>query len=366
MSAEIKLKELATNLKNDQCILVLGPKFSFIPGKPPLIAEFPKYLKKEGEMELSPDADGLFIFDKKGQKSSVRTFMQSFFNTNGSLTDLHRTLMEIPFHTMISLNPDKLMARAFEEKGLPHVFAFYNKSTSQNQLFKTGAEAGGSYFPTQARPLIYNLFGSFEDPSSLILDQVDLLDFIFSALSNDKPLPEELLLAIQKAQKFLFIGFEFDKWYLKLILKLLQLEQKDSNYAAVMDSKKLNGTREFYTNQFNLLFVDHEDQAFVSELKGNFEETDLRVIPEGEENILQQKVADLIKQDLLEDALELLAGHFEKVDEEDLLDETDALNGKINRLSNKIGEATITSEEATVQRNKISKSIQLLAKKASE
>lgn len=353
MSAEIKV--LTTDLRNDQCVIVLGPRFSFIPGKPPLLDGLAPYVEKEAGIQLKPDNDGLCLFEKKGQKGLVRSFMQSFSNKMGELTELHELFIQIPFHLVISLNPDKLLARAFEEKGIPHDFAFYNKASSDNQLPET---------PSKDRPLVYNLFGSFDEPRSLILDQIDLLDFIFSILSDQKPLPANLLTTIQRAQKLLFVGFEFDKWYLKLILKLLQLEEKDSSYAAVPSAEQLNGSREFFTKQFNLLFVEHESQEFVRDLQGAFDPKELRPIPDGEGETFQHKITELVKKDDLEKAIELLSEHFEEEEDDDLLDQSFLIHGRYNSMATKLEGDKLTSEEARVQRNKIRDSILSLAKKA--
>ncbi len=80
-------------------------------------------------------------------------------------------------------------------------------------------------FPLESSPqapLLYRLFGDAQEPSSLVLSENDLLDFLIAIVSDRPPLPNSLGGALKRAnQSFLFVGFGITQWYLRVLLKVL-------------------------------------------------------------------------------------------------------------------------------------------------
>jgi hypothetical protein len=154
--------------------------------------------------------------------------------------EIYEKLARIKFHLIISISPDHLLASAMEKLDIPHDFAFYNKTVNPGKLSQ----------PSSNNPLIYNLFGSIEEQQSLLLTHEDLYDFLFAILGDHK-LPDELQTALGKAANFLFIGFQFDKWYMQLLMRLLNLH--DERFAFDRYASKGELDQEsivFYKEQF--------------------------------------------------------------------------------------------------------------------
>ena len=73
-----------------------------------------------------------------------------------------------------------------------------------------------------ASPVVFHLFGSAEEPSSLVLSENDVLDFLIRVVSERPPLPNSLLRVLKRiGQSFLFVGFGIRHWDLRILLKIL-------------------------------------------------------------------------------------------------------------------------------------------------
>jgi hypothetical protein len=71
-------------------------------------------------------------------------------------------------------------------------------------------------------PILYQLFGTCDEPQSLVISENDLLDFLISVVSDRPPLPNSLRRALQRqGVSLLFVGFGIRHWYLRVLLKAL-------------------------------------------------------------------------------------------------------------------------------------------------
>ena len=127
------------------------------------------------------------------------------------------------------------------------------------------------------RRCVYHLFGDAQEPSSLVLSENDLLDFLIAIVSDRPPLPNSLRRTLKRAdQSFLFVGFGITQWYLRVLLKVLmrslEFHRTGSNTIA---TEPLLGLSEvdreqtilFYQRGTPIELEDAETGAFLTELK---------------------------------------------------------------------------------------------------
>jgi hypothetical protein len=166
-------------------------------------------------LNVEYNSDGLAVFKGKTgpTKRSFNSHLKKFYETNRQPTEMHRKIAQLPFHLIISMSPDTMLQTAFEEMGLSHDFRYYRKTENPEKIDR---------LPSKRSPLIYNLFGKYEDEDSLVATQNDIIEFLFAILGGFK-LPMGILTPLKAAKVFLFMGFDFEKWYLKVLLKLLDL-----------------------------------------------------------------------------------------------------------------------------------------------
>lgn len=241
-------KPILNDLEKERAVLLIGP--DFLPYEGASIAmnfyEHVKPLITDQEAVHFFEREGLFLFDTPLSKVEAQKEAESFYNGLPIEESLLRLIAELPFPLIISVNPDLTLSQFFTRHQLNFQFDYFS---SKNKL------PGNISRPTAASPLIYNLCGSIEDYQSLVLDFDDRFDLLKNLLADFgvSPLMSDVLL---KATTYVFIGFQFDKWYTQLLLRYLN-KNKDrfsntkKNYATKTVISD-DDTRIFFQQQFNL------------------------------------------------------------------------------------------------------------------
>ena len=159
-------------------------------------------------------APPIYTSMKKKDHELLEVAVRDFYACDlGSTTAFHLDLARMPFELCVSASPDTLMMAAFREVDKdPQKGCYSFKQANNAPLLR----------PTETRPLVYYLFGHFEDPSSLVLTEEDLIDFLVAVIKRTPPIPDQVrsILADPDAS-FLFLGFGFHNWYLRVLLKVL-------------------------------------------------------------------------------------------------------------------------------------------------
>lgn len=191
---------------------------------------------------------------------TVEDFYEAQKNETHSVLDL---LVRLPFRLIINTSPDHLLAEAFRKTGAHYREAAYRKGEQQSLSLDTTPDSP---------PLIYNLLGSVADANSLVLSQKDQLDFVHSILQKETALPYELLRELDQRRLYLFIGFDFEYWYLRILLRVLKLsdDKRDVDYALGFHEnagETLRPTTQvFFSDQYRLQFLQEDPECFLADL----------------------------------------------------------------------------------------------------
>ncbi len=248
---------IVKTIKRQRCVLFLGPElFKSKDGKHALQHEFFKQLAEENpDKILSYNEDGFFLFNNPQSKTRMFLKIIDFFEENFD-EGIIRKIAEIPFHTLVSINPDVTLKRIFEDSGKPYTFEFFDKNNKKDIVDA----------PTKDKPLIYNLFGSVTKEDTLILTHDELFEY-FRAIMGNNILPLELRSALENALDYVFLGFQFDKWYVQLILSLLKLHDEKYHFIRYASANKMcKETASLCINHFKIEFIDNDADKFVNTL----------------------------------------------------------------------------------------------------
>jgi hypothetical protein len=276
------LKALVARISKRKCVLVLGPRVAIRANDPDrrpldellacnLIAKIPKHA---GDTSRSPPslrrAADLYFREKKDHELLELAVRDFYAREASSTTDFHRDLARLPFELCVSASPDSLMLTAFKEANKEPQKGYY--------CFKQANDAPPS-LPTEKRPLVYYLFGHYEDPSSLVLTEADLIDFLVAIVGNKPPVPDQVrhILADTEAS-FLFLGFGFHNWYLRVLLKVMGAYGHRSRAFAFEDSQFFSHPdREqvvaFFSDDRRIDFLKLRWESFVQQLRKAYEAT---------------------------------------------------------------------------------------------
>lgn len=336
-------------IKNKKCILLLGPEVGLsIKGK-----QYEKALTNFLDIGNNDyiisyyKNEGLFLFKDGSSKTQTCFDIEKFLDQEFDDT-IFSKLSEIPFHLIISTSPDHNLKKVFDAKKLPYDFEYYDKTTNPRDVNPPSAE----------KPLLYNLFGSIRKEDSMILTHDDLYDFLLALLGN-RNLPQELKFALKEAKNFIFLGFKFEKWYVQLLLRLLNLHNKNltfDKYAANKDFED-EVTKTMMLDQFGIKFVENEVDKFVNGLYDECSKHDMLRKPENSDISVNELVNKYIEEDELDKAFDLLKDHLEKGEDEDSASELINLKGSYRRHLKKVREGILSESEATIALNKIRKSL---------
>jgi hypothetical protein len=207
--------------------------------------------------------ENLFLFKNENVKTDayyeiVEELYQREYNE-----ELYYKISQIPFHLIISISPDLFLPKTFEKFGLPYNFHYFQKDQTQQNIPE----------PTKDSPLIYNLFGSIDDQESLILDHDDLFDYLSAILGKNK-LPQVVQNTLSNAKTLIFFGFDLNKWYIQLLLRLLNLSKDKDNFKSFALGTNTNKRIvEFCLKHFNIIFIPKNYMVFINTLHKSCEQS---------------------------------------------------------------------------------------------
>lgn len=234
-----ELRGLVERIKRGDCVLVLGPRVAIRAGDPertPLDellaqkliaasgAEEQEAVQAGTSLRRAADLHYRLIKDREDLELTVQDFYRE---QAGPTTDFHRDLAELPFRLCISASPDNLMLKAFEEAGKTPVRGVYDFSQPGTPRVPS---------PTVEQPLVYSLFGHYEEAGSLVLTEADLIQFIVNIVRGSPAVPDQVRsLVADPAASFLFLGFGFHQWYLRVLLHVMNIYGHRSKALAFED-----------------------------------------------------------------------------------------------------------------------------------
>lgn len=276
-------KALIYAIREKKCILMLGPDTAVeeVDGQPRLMSEIlaeklgqdidPRIKENINTANLA-EVSQYYCLQSSGGRMDLEIYIRDFYNQRRSVTSqFHKNLAELPFYFAITSSPDMMFYEALTKLGKKPVTGWYNFNRKKSVM-----EAAG----TVDRPLIFYLYGSVNEPESLVLTENDLLDFLVTIVSKDT-LPDRLINDLQAAdQSILFLGFGFKNWYLRILLHVLEGKKKSSRSFALEQFAPRNidefkSTALFFQESPCKIHIFKQDfNAFARELRERFKKSE--------------------------------------------------------------------------------------------
>jgi len=254
---EINWTFLIEAIKDGGCVLFIGQDISCDESGNSIHEKFYEDLEKEFNIEYLSDEGFFAPFEGNKIIYRVKKFYKQVFHQQNIIgNDMLMRLAEIPLSLIISFTPDNAMHRVFQEFEINHQYR-YNDGTSL-EIEK----------PTKDNPLVYNIFGEAEKYEFIYtLDQ-------FYEFYNKFKIHPEVKKKLQDATHYLFVGFDFNKWYNRLLLLLLDIRKtKRENHAIetiiTKDDFKLRqniSIKNIANKQFDITFVSDNYYQFINKL----------------------------------------------------------------------------------------------------
>lgn len=275
-------------LRQDECILLIGPKAASFENTS-LHSQLIQHLEtKLLAMECLEKRDNLNL------PALIKKFKDFYSTTIEALEQLGATLKnfyesidpekipefqkiaELDFKYIINTTPDDLLVQALEaSEKTCHFFDFH----FQNSIYNAEKNEEALDLDKEisiSRPLVYNFLGHYHLPNSLVLtelDQINFLEIILQKEFTTSKFTNILYHFIKKPKKtmrktYLFLGFDFNDWPMKMFLHVLGKEQDLPPLPLAPDAELLKEeSKIFFEENFNLVFVENNSLAFLNELQ---------------------------------------------------------------------------------------------------
>ncbi len=345
--------DLLKALRAQQCVLFLGPDMlpdlhlfdalcRYLGGD---LASDPP-LAPQDTLAVYPNEE-LFLFAHSGDRAALSFRLDDFYRElEPRLTPLYRQLAELPLPLIVSLLPDEGLRRSFDDEGVSHQFVCYN--------FR--GRAAGDLRPPKQKRMIFNLFGNVNEADSLVLDHDDLFGFIAEFLGARKL--SDTHVAVQDmlgsgSTVFLFVGFQFDKWYMQLLLRALNPGKFKARQFAV-NPATAHATRVFLSQQFKMTFIDQlPPDEFVRELTLRWQADQSAAPAEGGNRPTPAQLRDWLKNAQTERVLEALDAQAQASGDNELQHQTAMLSARHSRLELSLLKGVISADNAKLEANQI-------------
>lgn len=271
--AHPQLELLAEQIELGRCVLVLGPwaSASLAGGKSEPVSVL---LARSLGAELTapvPEPDDLpmvataFQRQFEGGRLILERMAANFLRNQTEPGELLRAVAQLPFRIILTTAQDNLLQRAFAAVGKPCNEGWYRINQTQPDAFDE----------TSSRPFVYQLFGKVleKGSDSLILTQQDRMDYLDSVqgVGKETRLPPALRKAMQDAKCFLFLGFDYQYWYLRVLLHVLKFSEKAELVFGLPENIPENGlpagAAAFFSTQYKFSFFGENALELLEKLK---------------------------------------------------------------------------------------------------
>lgn len=340
----IKWNDLADDIHSGKCVLILGEDaYLDVEGRP-LRSTLDNEIEQENKGDiLRHYTDDLFLFDTDGNKRAVVKTMRRFYEAQEPPAVLTR-LAQIPFHLILTVTPDLLLAKTFERQGFAYQSDFFRRVQKPSDIADISAD----------NPLIYNVLGCVEDHESLVLTHGDLFTY-FESVFAQNGLPQALRTALLNADNLLFLGVPFDRWYLQVLLRILNIKRDFTKIQSFAAQQQMNGdAMTLCEKEFRINFVEHDISGFVNKLTDTWKSQKFPFRQQASNVAVGplEKASVWLTEGQLEMSAKLLVD-FLKDRQPEQYKQAIMLSSRCNRLKMKVDAGIIDSSDEKLEFNQI-------------
>lgn len=247
---KIALENLASHIKNEQCILFLGAGIHAEPPKgsdyvypedqrPALAWKLTQLLGEEcGFAEEFPEEPLTLMrvalcyeTGALGEASLIRSLKRHLEDekTPSPAVDM---VAQLPFPIIVTTNYDRLLDQTLQRAALkdPTILRY---SLDSDRPAEDIMDA-----PTAQRPLLFKIHGDLSKPESIVITDEDYITFVQRMSDKFHPVPETILFYL-KRWPTLFLGYSLRDFNLRLLFQTLRWRVDSARFppALSVDSK---------------------------------------------------------------------------------------------------------------------------------
>jgi hypothetical protein len=350
-------------IEDEKCVLFLGPCFGITDTGEKVYEDIRRKLsdhyknKEEApnfDHRWDTQFDNLFILRnlKEGR-------MHEVFELRGRLSEFYQKLRphpvydqiaRLPFKAVITCTPDLLLRNSLKNLQIDHDFFYFSPKGQVRAQ------------PRSNVPILFNLFGNAEEKDSLLVTYKDFFQFVFSIMGENDEIPVPLKNIIKNADLFVLLGFDFEKWYIPLILWRLNQEKINKQQVSVLGENR-NYTENDGQKLDTTLFVLEEKATAIEIINtlteklqaGNHLRQSSKILPQG----ISLQVRNLSEEGKLKEAIQVLNKMYQ--DRQLKNDDVVATAGRLADIERDRMLGIVKDEDFILERNKIRETLLDLA-----
>ncbi|MBX2989729.1 MAG: toll/interleukin-1 receptor domain-containing protein [Bacteroidetes bacterium] len=296
-------RTLVHNIETGSCILVLGPDAATekVSGE---FRTLNRILANKLADELSKDHKVLDPDDLLTTAQQYADFTSEedlrldtadyYKNRKVEVDALHADLAQLPFQLVVNACHDSLFLQALEKAGKKYATDLYNYRGEPRDMVR---------WESRTDPFVYSLYGSTAVHESLVITEKHFLEFLVAITTKDPPIHNNIMSEFRdKNKSFLFVGFGFRNWYLRILLYILlnsktgKSEKTSRSFALEPDSPEnasLAQVSFLFKDSLKINFSDRAVGEFVNELRSRFEAQVQSNVPQSSSNTQEPPVEEV-------------------------------------------------------------------------
>lgn len=258
LKEKIKWEDIIDAIKSNSCMLFLGPEAVTMPDGKLIHRAALEYIQdKNGIDDVTFYEGEEFLYFHRNIRQTAYMGISKFYKQQ-PIPSIFDAIAEIPFYFILNASPDIYLKQVFEQRNFKFHFSHYKIEDKQEEVDDISGKT----------PLLYNIFGTVDMPNSLIFTHDDLFRFLFSITEKGHKIHPKVASQFQNASFLIFLGFKFERWYVKLLLRLLGIHENSIEKSAMgLHQHNDNGEIEsFFDRHFNVKFIESHIPEFVDEL----------------------------------------------------------------------------------------------------
>lgn len=258
------INSIVRAMQHDKCVLFLGQEIFQNDENQNLHTAFLHKMVDEFGDEIEYNAKDDFLFYHESDvKNDVIFELMEFYEKTKCRKDYFKQLVQLPFHLIISLSPDTTIADVFDDYAIDVQFLDFEKRTEK--------ECGE---PSKENPVVYNLLG-LGKKGNYILTQDDFYEYMKEVIANKRAIPTAIRSALNNARNYVFLGFNYDKWYMRLLMNVLDFHTIEPDKKRQVVSQTEQTYSKLAEKQFHLSFIGNNYEKFFEQLISKATEKEL-------------------------------------------------------------------------------------------
>jgi hypothetical protein len=219
-------RELVKKIEEGKCTPFLGSEASFGPDFP--ASTFARNLALKHQYPFNDSHDlarvAQYIAMKKGRalpKEEVKKLFDELPPPKHEPGELHYTLAELPLSLYVTTTYNGFMSQALAKRTryVTTEVCVWNAFQPNDPVGvgRKNKDAGRD----RLNPLVYHLYGSLDEPNSLVLTEDDFLEFLIETTRNEGGENDRIPTVVRKAFSqyvLLFLGYRFDQTEFRILL----------------------------------------------------------------------------------------------------------------------------------------------------